>query len=63
MKRVRSIQISTSIDRELEKLLPPHFHGERKLRMRVEHVVSLWIDTQKRLRGADVSSAARRTGS
>lgn len=37
------IDIPDELDAQVETVLPPHFRGERKASLRVEHVLRQWL--------------------
>jgi len=40
------VLIGRTLLSRLEKLAPPHMKGRRKHKLRVEHILALWIESQ-----------------
>lgn len=45
---VKTIEIDASLDRDLEEVLPKHFAGNKKSRLRVEHVCREFVERIRR---------------
>ncbi len=58
-KGITNLRISNDLLTRLQDLMPPHFHGDKRNRLRVETVLAEWIQSQeqKRRRNAKEDAA------
>jgi hypothetical protein len=48
MRTVKTIQVDRRLDAELEKVMPPHFRGRSKTRLRIEHLMHERIEAARK---------------